>query len=139
MFLDGESGAIRVGSVEVDPSTTRDEFSDSAACAHVDVVNPAEGWYSGHAVPQPDELGWVFLRLSFHDQTLVAVFLSTSDQRQLSWGDWSEEREVAAKRRHDQFLDEQFGSRRTFPWGRVESYVEPRLKESMIAIEYGRG
>jgi hypothetical protein len=134
--IDKQTGRVVIGNMEIDPSVTMDAFSRSEYCESIVAVNAAEGWYSAKVHALRDDVGWMFVRLSFRHQRLMAIFFAVSARKELTWDNWSEAGELQAKRLHDDLVESQLGPQRRFPWGSVESYVDPKLMESMVAVEY---
>lgn len=142
-MLDASNGAVvfEQPSVTIRPSLTRDDFllSPLAAGARTHVQNePYHSWKlageyfsSGHRL---------LVVLWFHHQRITALSLTDVDPYLgTSWADYSLEKEMTRKSRHDSWLEKSLGAQRKFPWGKVWSGYDERGGFSSIEIAYAEG
>jgi hypothetical protein len=107
------------------------------------------GWMHAHLPGEVDGDRNVGVRLLFEGERLEGYRLAILDPRYgTSWDDWSEEKQLAQRDAHDQWLVEMLGPgvrtrapggmelSYTFPWGDVWSTYDPRSGGSSIGVRY---
>lgn len=131
---------IRNIAIAVGPSLTREEFLASSLGNNATVCVDNEPYCSFDTLVSADDLMPLEagLRLYFRDQRLDAVSIVASDGRfGVSWDDWSEEKELARKRFHDEWLaDHRVATNVDFPWGQVSSNYDAKSGFSSIHLRY---
>jgi len=140
MTIDEPTGRItlpEMGAV-ISPTLTRTEFLQTPAFSGASISVRHEPWcsYDVSGIPQADtELYLVF---RFHGERLDTLDLSHSAPRfGTSWADWSEERELARKAFHEQWLARVLRVRPgRYPWGMISSCYDPKGGCSAILIRY---
>ena len=72
----------------------------------------------------------------FGERQQMLSFGFKNQQGMLSWDDWSEAKEIQNRVEHDHWLDNEIGTRRVFPWGKIEAYFDPKGGGSGIVLRY---
>jgi hypothetical protein len=126
--------AIDGGKLAFGPTTTHAELLATLPSARLVVSNGAWNTYSlrSHSVG-----GIPFvISLCFHGQVLH--FITLTHLVEGDEGDWDQQRELARKRFHDEWLGRLPGAPDIvqYWWGRIDSVVDARGGESVIVIHY---
>jgi hypothetical protein len=139
-MMDNGTGEIAFDSGEsVGPALTLKVFLASPLAGGSASPVPGGSPWSIFNLGSRDIGGQMFVAtLRFEDDALRMVELSMAPATaSSSWDDWSEEKELAAKARHDVWLEAQLGSLPWWrPWGEVTSSYDPRGGASTIQIIY---
>ena len=130
-MIEKKDGKLFVGSFIVEPTTTLDEFRKTEAGERAKVLVQNGDWVTF----QIDEERGYGLNATFKNQRLqnAKIYLINSS----SWSDWSEEKELQKKAKHDELLMRLLGKPPyRFSWGEVESIFDKRGGSSSIVINY---
>ena len=86
--------------------------------------------------PMGDET--FFVALYFYGKKLESIDLAiAAPELGASWDDWSEEKEMKRKEKHDVWLIAQTGcASHVYDWGEIDSAYDPRSGGSSITIRY---
>lgn len=77
-----------------------------------------------------------FVTLFFSNGNLKKMYL-TEATKSTGWGDWSKEKELKKKQRHDEWLNSLFGGGPySYPWGEIKSLYDKKGGVSLIIINY---
>ena len=142
-MIDPATGELRLPSADVvlGPRLTRESFLASRLAEHarILVVNEPHCRYVVSVPPgEPGEMAWR-VSLQFHGPSLVSLDLGASDARfGTSWDDWTEEKQQALRRYHDEWLERTCGLKPgRYSWGELESGVtDPKGGTSSILVRY---
>jgi hypothetical protein len=136
--LDRHTGAVSLPGLLVETSLTREAFLASPAAAEREIFTQNEPWcsYKLSKVPHADTEFIVIL--FFHGERLTDVHLFDAYPPLTgeSWADWSEEKELARKERHEEWLRQWDAPVGKYSWGEVWSEYDPRSGSSDIGIRY---
>lgn len=80
-----------------------------------------------------------FVSVSFNGEKLHFVDFSfhfKGEKIITDWNDWTEEYELAQKRKFDKWLTTQIGKGRKFAWGSIGAYYNLKSSVSGIAVHY---
>ena len=134
-----ETGAIEIGGVTLGPETTEPALLASPLAAAADA--PAKhGAFTRYRLPGQRVGGEeAIVTLTFDGPRLERVELyQPGPAPEQGWDDWSEEKELARKARHDAFLAARLGPPPyVHAWGKVESVHDARGGSSSIIVSYG--
>jgi len=74
----------------------------------------------------------------FHNNRLFCIDFGfvTEQQKKLTWADWSEKEELKRKDIYEEWLTEKIGEKRTYSWGKIGAYYDPRGGVSSMVINY---
>jgi hypothetical protein len=61
---------------------------------------------------------------------------SSLDELKNTWADWSEEKELSKKELYEKWLTDNVSPKRTFKWGTIATYYDPRGGTSGILVNY---
>lgn len=140
MTIDEHTGRITLPEIGVviSPGLTRADFLQVPAFSRARISVRNEPWcsYNVSGVPQTDTELYIVFR--FHGDRLHTLDLSHNAPRfGTSWADWSEERELARKVFHEQWLAKDLRIRAgKYPWGTISSCYDPKGGCSSIIIRY---
>lgn len=136
-MIDERSGDILFddGNI-IGPSVSLDAFCDSAFGQEASVLLDQSSYKSfSLGIRSLGGCRWS-VTLYFRDDRLLRVDIAASDPSfGTSWGDWSKEKEMCRKRRHDEWVAQTL-SRADFHWGKVLSVYDERAGGSYISIRY---
>jgi hypothetical protein len=135
---DKRSGAFMLPGGVVDPALTREAFLASPLAEGHEIFVQNEPWCSYKLKRFPVQDTEFIVVLFFADQrlTTVSLFDALPELTGGSWDDWSEEKEMARKRRHEEWLARWDLPIGTYPWGTVDSVYDPRSGASDIWVTY---
>jgi hypothetical protein len=150
LVIDRQTGALRLPSGSIGRDLTRSAFLLSPLHAPAGSADMHTGWMQGRAIQTLD--GLVFgVDLVFEGERLDYYSLCLDDARYgTSWGDWSEEKQLAHRDAHDAWLVSTLGPgerkpspwgpelRYSFPWGEVWSTFDTRGGFSTIGVRFRR-
>jgi len=139
-MIDEDTGCIllpEMGAV-ISSTLTRSQFLETPAFSAATVSVRNEPWcrFKLPALPLPETE--LCIQLQFHAERLVSLLLCHGAARfGSSWDDWSEERELARKAFHEQWLTRdlriQLGA---YAWGAISSDYDAEAGFSSISIRY---
>ena len=140
MMIDKKDGSVIPPGTKwcISPSLSRSDFLASPMAEGASICIKNEPWCSWDLCQAVVPDGRWYLRLFFYGEKLTTVELSFADaNEERSWSDWSKEKELARKRRHDQVLSQTLETQPyLFSWGRVNSNFDERSGSSSIVISY---
>jgi hypothetical protein len=125
--------------INIDPSFTHEKFCSSELFKKATpfVKNPP---YNSYRLEEDvDFLGEKFTMVLFYqNEKLNRINLSFYVlNNSLSWGDWSEEKELETKKRQDNLLKQIFGEPPyEYQWGSLESVYDKRSGSAHFIIIY---
>lgn len=134
-MIDPKTGCVTIGKHSVPASLRYTEFLGSELSVLATPVVRNSPWTS-YAL----RLETADLILQFYGEKLawisVCVHLSDEDPA-AGWGAWSSAKESLRKQLHDQLLVGDVGSsNRKFPWGEVDSILDPKTGDASIVARY---
>lgn len=138
-MLDLTSGALTFKRplTTLGPELTRSEFLQSDVARNAATLIQNEPWHSW-------SLAGTFLAeypfavaLYFRGDALAMIDMAHVNAKfGLSWDDWAEEKELARKASHDEWVSRNVGAQRSFPWGEVSSLYDAKGGGSHLSICY---
>jgi hypothetical protein len=138
--IDGATGEVALDSgASIGPGLTLKAFLVSPLVGRASPPAPGGTSWSNFGLRNPEMGGQKFgVGLGFEGEALRTVDLSMVQSTEpLSRDDWSQDRELARKARHDTWLHAQLGYLPwSFSWGEVSSDYDPRGGSSGIRIAY---
>ena len=138
MIIEKASGEIHLDeNFVISPSLRLQEFRSSKQGVDAKIA-VANGDHTTFRTVFCDGKKNFFMSIWFEKEKLRSASISVADiDEPSSWADWSEEKELARKAAHDQFLISTFGSpSKRLAWGKVESLYDPRSGGSSIVVTY---
>jgi hypothetical protein len=140
MTLDEYTGGIMLPEIgaSISASLLCSQFLQTLAFAGASVLDQNEPWCS-YRLPEIAQAGSrLCVVLQFHGEQLQSLTLyHDADRFGTSWSDWSEERELARKAFHEDWLTRELGIRLGhYPWGDISSNYDPKGGSSSIIIRY---
>lgn len=63
------------------------------------------------------------------------TFQNINNEKSLTWEEWEEEKKLEEKK-YKKWIEEQLGKKKSFHWGKVEIYKDPRSDSIGIFIKY---
>jgi hypothetical protein len=140
MMIDQTTGTVAIpgGSESISPGLTRSAFLSSPLAASASICVENEPWCSWDLPPVvADEKKW-YVRLYFHADRLTRIGLTVADPNESqSWSEWSKEKELDRKARHDALLSRELKTPPyDFAWGKVLSVFDERSGGSSIIVDY---
>ena len=139
--IDARTGEVRLPSGVLGPALTHAAFLGSPLCAGAKdwVVN--EPWHSYQLPRIPIRATELIVTLYFEGERLTQVDLFDADPAfgSSGWEDWSEDKELARKARHEEWLSDVFDAPLgKYPWGMIASTYDARSGSSNIILAYRR-
>ena len=142
MTVDKDTGSIILPEIgaSISASLLCSQFLQTPAFAGASVVVRNDPWGS-YRLPDIAQAGSrLCLVLQFHGERLQALTLChDADRFGASWSEWSEERELARKAFHEDWLTRELGIRfGHYPWGDISSNYDPKGGFSSILIRFAQ-
>lgn len=83
---------------------------------------------------------YINLNLAYHKNTLhhISFVINTEKKIAQGWQNWNEKIERSKVREFNLWLDENFSTQRSFPWGKVYPNYDSRSASSSISIVYDK-
>jgi hypothetical protein len=137
-MIDPTTGDIDLGSgATAGPGLTEQAFRASPPGAAADPIPAAPPW-SGWRVRRHGASGAMFaISLRFQAGKLALAEIVELDPDAGGWDDWSEQKELAKKARHDALLAAWLGPPPwKYAWGEVTSTFDPRGGYAGITVRY---
>lgn len=136
--IDRRTGAITLPRGVLEPALTRGVFLASPMAEGVEIFVQNEPWCSYKLARVPVGAREFIVVAFFHDQQLTHVNLMDVDPAfgSSDWTDWSEEKEINRKARHEEWLREIGVPVGNYSWGSVASEYDQRSGGSDIIITY---
>lgn len=76
----------------------------------------------------------------FNDRLFCIDFcFSESQQQNISWDDWNEPDMLKWKNIYERWLTHSLGEKRSFHWGKIGAFYDPRSGTTSISIQYKKG
>ncbi len=142
MMIDKETGAVEINipATKIPPNMPRDDFLKSPLYSISSPLNQNPPWsryaFKSVIINEDKFVG----DICFNTEKLYSITLAViRPEFGTSWGEWSEEKELARKRYHENLLRTIFGESSesySFPWGKVISLFDRRAGGSAIEIYY---
>jgi hypothetical protein len=137
-MLNTNTGGLSIKGVTLGPTFTKNEFNNSVL-VH-DVLKEDNYGYTRYQLNPQSIWGerWAILLYFNQKQILEIISLSLQDDEKMqSWKNWSEEKELQKKTKHDLLLAQYLGSPPyQYHWGQISSQYESRSGSSHITIRY---
>jgi hypothetical protein len=135
--IDPKTGHVRFPdlSLELRPRMPEQEFIAATAKLNRDNLGANNGWqrYSiREAIPNDRKLGIFFVFLN--DCLKMASFAYA--QKDETWDNWSEEKELAREKEYQQELALQLGGKNNFPWGKASAQLNSKSGGTEISIQF---
>ena len=140
MMIDEETGCILLPGMRavISSTLTRSQFLETSAFSAATVSVRNEPWcrFKLPGLPLPETE--LCIQLQFHAERLVSLLLCHGAARfGSSWKDWSEERELARKVFHEQWLTRELRIKLgNYAWGAISSDYDAEAGFSSISIRY---
>jgi hypothetical protein len=139
-MIDAATGELALASGDrTGPSLTLQAFRASPLAANAQASPGGGAWMQYHLGRQVIAGAIFSLVLYFDGSRLAMVRMSLVEPDESpSWDDWSDQKELARKAKHDAWLTTQLGPPPwVYPWGRIESNYDPRSGASLVVVVYG--
>ncbi len=137
-MLNTNTGGLQIKGVTLSPKFTKNEFTNSDLA--YDILREDNYGHTRYQLKPQFIWGerWAILLYFNPDQILEMISLGLLDDEKLhSWENWSEEKELQKKAKHDLFLAQNLGDPPyEYWWGEISSQYESRSGSSNITIRY---
>ncbi len=140
--IDEHSGAIRLLEMPqtIDADTTRESFAESPLGAQGKLSNQFEPFRTFNCRLNLTDGESLVVQLQFCESMLAGVTLCLDSKAfGESWGDWTMEKEMQRKARHDEILAASgVENDRKYKWGAACSFYDERSGGSSIYVSYSK-
>lgn len=123
--------ALNDGKIVLSPNLSKEQFKKS----HLYSGGKIEPSYSLKILQEINNKSF-FVTLFFPNEFLEKIYL-TEATKSTGWGDWSEEKELEKKQRHDKWLNSILGEGPySYSWGEIKSLYDRKGGVSLVIIIY---
>ena len=79
-----------------------------------------------------------YIGVCFHNDKLFRIDFGFSEKQQknITWDNWNEENELKRKDIYEEWLTNLIGKKRSFEWGKIGAYYDPRGGTTSMNIQY---
>ncbi len=79
-----------------------------------------------------------YIGVCFYNDRLFCIDFSFNDKQEknLTWDNWNEKDELKLKEIYDKWLTKIIGEKRSFEWGKVGAYFDPKGGTTSMHIKY---